>query len=88
LTTSLDEQWKVLSLLLNLKDRKGKDVPSNTDDYDALVNTLKFEARTPVSVMQRARRDVGECLSSGFTRQIDRRTTERRQGTIANTSSN
>ena len=53
MTATLDEQWKALSLLMGIKDRKPKETKEGTDDYDKLVNSLKFEAKTTVSSLVR-----------------------------------
>ena len=50
MTQTLDEQWKALSALMGIKEKKKtKEVKETPDDYDKLVNSLKFEAKTTVS---------------------------------------
>lgn len=48
MTQTLDEQWKALSVLMGVKDKKPKEQKETTDDYDKLVNSLRFEAKTTV----------------------------------------
>lgn len=48
MTENLDEQWKALSLLMGIKDRKAKSEKETPDDFDKLVHSLRFEATTPV----------------------------------------
>jgi hypothetical protein len=49
MTETLDEQWKALSTLMGIKEKKPIDKkPETVDDYDKLVNSLKFEAKTTV----------------------------------------
>lgn len=48
LTENLDEQWKALSALMGIKERKVKETKETSDDYDKLVNSLRFEAKTTV----------------------------------------
>lgn len=49
MTETLDEQWKALSLLMGIKDKKPKETKEVADDYDKLVSSLRFEAKTTVS---------------------------------------
>lgn len=49
MTQTLDEQWKALSALMGIKEKKMKESKEAPDDYDKLVNSLKFEAKTTVS---------------------------------------
>jgi nucleolar protein 14 len=48
MTETLDEQWKALSTLMGIKDKKPKENKETADDYDKLVNSLRFEAKTTV----------------------------------------
>lgn len=48
MTETLDEQWKALSLLMGIKDKKPKETKEVSDDYDKLVSSLRFEAKTTV----------------------------------------
>ena len=48
MTETLDEQWKALSILMGIKERKSKDTKDTSDDYDKLVNALRFETKTIV----------------------------------------
>ncbi len=48
LTQTLDEQWKALSTIMGIKEKKSKDIKETSDDYDKLVNSLRFEAKTTV----------------------------------------
>jgi nucleolar protein 14 len=48
MTETLDEQWKALSKLIGVKERQSKDIKETSDDYDKLVNSLRFEAKTTV----------------------------------------
>lgn len=48
LTENLDEQWKALSTLMGIKDKKPTETKESSDDYDKLVNALRFEAKTSV----------------------------------------
>jgi nucleolar protein 14 len=48
MTETLDEQWKALSVLMGIKEKKPKETKETADDYDKLVNSLKFEAKTTV----------------------------------------
>lgn len=48
MTETLDEQWKALSLLMGVKEKKLKETKDNHDDYDKLVASLRFEAKTTV----------------------------------------
>lgn len=49
MTQNLDEQWKALSALMGIKEKKHKETKDTNDDYDKLVNSLRFEAKTTVS---------------------------------------
>ena len=49
MTQTLDEQWKALSALMGIKEKKVKETKETHDDYDKLVNSLRFEAKTTVS---------------------------------------
>ncbi|CAF0985988.1 unnamed protein product, partial [Didymodactylos carnosus] len=48
LTETLDEQWKALSAIMGIKDKTNRPIETKEpqDDYDRLVNTLKYEAKT------------------------------------------
>jgi nucleolar protein 14 len=48
MTETLDEQWKALSVLMGIKEKRPKEIKNTYDDYDKLVNSLKFEAKTTV----------------------------------------
>jgi nucleolar protein 14 len=48
MTQTLDEQWKALSTLMGIKEKRPKDVKETADDYDKLVNSLRFESKTTV----------------------------------------
>jgi nucleolar protein 14 len=48
MTETLDEQWKALSTLIGIKEKKPKENKETADDYDKLVNSLRFEAKTTV----------------------------------------
>jgi hypothetical protein len=48
MTSTLDEQWKALSLLMGIKEKRPKETKETHDDYDKLVNSLRFEAKTTV----------------------------------------
>ena len=48
LTQTLDEQWKALSTIMGIKEKRSNDIKETADDYDKLVNSLKFEAKTTV----------------------------------------
>jgi nucleolar protein 14 len=48
MTETLDEQWKALSTLMGIKEKKPKENKDISDDYDKLVNSLRFEAKTTV----------------------------------------
>ena len=48
MTETLDEQWKALSVLMGIKDKKPKEIKETSDDYDKLVSSLRFEAKTTV----------------------------------------
>ena len=50
MTQNLDEQWKALSTLMGIKERKDKEAKTTSDDYDKLVNSLRFETKTSVKV--------------------------------------
>ncbi|CAF4062315.1 unnamed protein product [Adineta steineri] len=67
LTSNLDEQWKALSKLINVKERQSKDVKETSDDYDKLVNSLKFEAKTtgvPVKTIEEREKEAAERLKT------------------------
>lgn len=49
MTETLDEQWKALSKLIGVKEKQQKNIKDTSDDYDKLVNSLRFEAKTTVS---------------------------------------
>ncbi len=53
MTETLDEQWKALSKLIGVKERQSKDIKETADDYDKLVNSLRFEAKTTVRDLMR-----------------------------------
>lgn len=48
LTETLDEQWKALSALMGIKDKRFRETKETPDDYDKLVSSLRFEAKTTV----------------------------------------
>lgn len=49
LTQKLDSEWKDLIPLVNTKKKTDQDVKSDVDDYDKIMQELKFEARGTVS---------------------------------------
>ena len=48
MTETLDEQWKALSALMGIKDKKTREIRETADDYDKLVSSLKFDPKTTV----------------------------------------
>ena len=67
LTQNLDEQWKALSALMGIKEKKNKETKDTNDDYDKLVNSLRFEAKTTVSRASMECREVMKGLIVGCT---------------------
>ncbi|UJR15870.1 hypothetical protein I4U23_002796 [Adineta vaga] len=65
MTTTLDEQWKALSKLIGVKEKAVKDQKETSDDYDKLVNSLRFEAKTtgaPIKSIEEREKEAAERL--------------------------
>ncbi|CAF2371238.1 unnamed protein product [Rotaria sp. Silwood2] len=67
MTQTLDEQWKALSTLMGIKEKKSKDIKEKSDDYDKLVNSLKYEAKTtsaPIKTIEEKEKETAERLKT------------------------
>ncbi|CAF0961575.1 unnamed protein product, partial [Rotaria sordida] len=67
MTQTLDEQWKALSTLMGIKEKKPKDINEKSDDYDKLVNSLRFEAKTtgvPIKTIEEREKETAERLKT------------------------
>ncbi|CAF0792801.1 unnamed protein product [Rotaria sp. Silwood1] len=67
MTQTLDEQWKALSTLMGIKEKKSKDIKEKSDDYDKLVNSLRFEAKTtgvPIKTIEEKEKETAERLKT------------------------
>ena len=67
MTETLDEQWKALSTLIGVKEKKNKETKETHDDYDKLVASLRFEAKTtgaPVKSIEEQRKETAERLKT------------------------
>ncbi|CAF1132365.1 unnamed protein product [Adineta ricciae] len=67
MTTTLDEQWKALSKLVGVREKPTKDNKETSDDYDKLVNSLRFEAKTtgaPIKSIEEREKEAAERLKA------------------------
>ncbi|CAF3409900.1 unnamed protein product [Rotaria socialis] len=67
MTQTLDEQWKALSTIMGIKDKKPKETRETSDDYDKLVASLRFEAKTtgaPVKTIEETEKETAEKLKT------------------------